>query len=1111
LSHSLAHYVSHIEPLLILLLAPFFIFPRPDRTPWLMLIVPLLWLCRWLARGRLTVRTPLDLPLLILLAMVLVSLWATFDPALSFPKLCGVFLGITLFYALVNSVRTERGVWLTTSLLLVSGAAVAGVSLVGTQWSGGKVPMLYPFLAPFYQRLPPLLRGVPRAEEGFSANQVGGTLCLFIPLAAALLLYQVRHPRRALRWTLSTLGLAGVLVLTIGVLLLTQSRQAYLSVVLALLVLGAFQGRWSRVAAIAALIAGAGLVAWYGPEKTAQAIFGVRSLDMLAGYASWAGRVEIWNRSLRVLWDHPLTGIGFDTLFCVIHARYPTFLIVPGRDLTHAHNIFLQAALNLGLPGLAAFVWLLAAFGWMLWRVWRGTTFPAYRTLVIGLFSGLLAHLIFGLADAVALGAKPGVFIWAYLGLGAALWASEQGGGGAEKRRRSIVRRLTSMLRSRFTFHDSRFWSLGIGLLVILSLFGWGYGRLARARTWLSLIEADLTAMQTLAREGPQAIAPWQPEELLRATRSDLLGLEAEFALPLALASHLGWLPGYGADLEAAPALLQMGLSLTVIGEDVLEPLHPLLALSEEDAAGDEGVLEAVVGTFQSARPQLTETLVTLEEVRRTRQAIRTARLSPWMGRWVAQFDQMLPLLEDSVRGALALPELLGRSEPRTYLVLIQNDDELRPTGGFISGAAWVVLEEGRVVELTFEDSYAVDDFSQPYPDPPVPLREIMGAQLWLFRDSNWSPDFPTSARAAIELYRLRYDVEIDGVLALDQQALQSFVASLEPLEIAEYPPDAAYPQPLTGENVIQAVRESWAPSEDEGFTNEWWRRRKDFMGRLLTEAVRKLQDEPGEVNLMSLAWAAVRASEERHLFVYVPEAEVLHQAGWDGALLDAPGDYLMVVDANLGFNKVNPYVTESLSYTVDLRDPSRPQATLIILHRHNAPETGDPETSVPCLHEPRYDLTYEQMMHRCYWDYVRIYVPRGSRLLEATPHPVPGSMLLTGEDLTGEVQVLPDEAGRTVFATFLVLAPGEWTETRFVYELPSGAVEPEGNTWRYTLRIQKQGGTSANEVQVALALPAEAKVVSISPPPTEREGNVLLYRLLLRTDIDLEVHLQAP
>jgi len=1001
LSHSLAHYVSHIEPLLILLLAPFFIFPRPDRTPWLMLIVPLLWLCRWLARGRLTVRTPLDLPLLILLAMVLVSLWATFDPALSFPKLCGVFLGITLFYALVNSVRTERGVWLTTSLLLVSGAAVAGVSLVGTQWSGGKVPMLYPFLAPFYQRLPPLLRGVPRAEEGFSANQVGGTLCLFIPLAAALLLYQVRHPRRALRWTLSTLGLAGVLVLTIGVLLLTQSRQAYLSVVLALLVLGAFQGRWSRVAAIAALIAGAGLVAWYGPEKTAQAIFGVRSLDMLAGYASWAGRVEIWNRSLRVLWDHPLTGIGFDTLFCVIHARYPTFLIVPGRDL--------------------------------------------------------------------------------------------------------------SMLRSRFTFHDSRFWSLGIGLLVILSLFGWGYGRLARARTWLSLIEADLTAMQTLAREGPQAIAPWQPEELLRATRSDLLGLEAEFALPLALASHLGWLPGYGADLEAAPALLQMGLSLTVIGEDVLEPLHPLLALSEEDAAGDEGVLEAVVGTFQSARPQLTETLVTLEEVRRTRQAIRTARLSPWMGRWVAQFDQMLPLLEDSVRGALALPELLGRSEPRTYLVLIQNDDELRPTGGFISGAAWVVLEEGRVVELTFEDSYAVDDFSQPYPDPPVPLREIMGAQLWLFRDSNWSPDFPTSARAAIELYRLRYDVEIDGVLALDQQALQSFVASLEPLEIAEYPPDAAYPQPLTGENVIQAVRESWAPSEDEGFTNEWWRRRKDFMGRLLTEAVRKLQDEPGEVNLMSLAWAAVRASEERHLFVYVPEAEVLHQAGWDGALLDAPGDYLMVVDANLGFNKVNPYVTESLSYTVDLRDPSRPQATLIILHRHNAPETGDPETSVPCLHEPRYDLTYEQMMHRCYWDYVRIYVPRGSRLLEATPHPVPGSMLLTGEDLTGEVQVLPDEAGRTVFATFLVLAPGEWTETRFVYELPSGAVEPEGNTWRYTLRIQKQGGTSANEVQVALALPAEAKVVSISPPPTEREGNVLLYRLLLRTDIDLEVHLQAP
>ena len=669
---------------------------------------------------------------------------------------------------------------------------------------------------------------------------------------------------------------------------------------------------------------------------------------------------------------------------------------------------------------------------------------------------------------------------------------------GAEQQESRRRMKHTTGGRSRFALRGS------LIATCALLMFGWLYSRFLRAQTWLSLIETDLTAIQTLAREGPQAIAPWQPEELLQMTRSDLLALQTEFALPLALAAHLGWVPAHGADLQAAPVLLQAALNLTAVGEEALEPFQPLLAASHDDAAGDEGVLEAGVRTLQDARPGLRGVLLTLEEMRRARQTIRTAHLSPRLSGWVARFDQMLPLLENSVRGAIVLPELLGALEPRTYLILVQNDDELRPTGGFVTGVAQVVVEAGRVVELTFEDSYAVDDLSRPYPEPPQPLREIMGADLWMFRDSNWHPDFPASAQVALELYQLRQDVEVDGVFALDQQALRLFVTALQPLDVWEYP------EPLTGDNVIQAVRESWAPLEDEGFTQEWWRRRKEFMGRLLTAAVQRLQDEPGRVNLMELGWAALRALEQRHVFAYVlesgPTADVLHQAGWDGALVDAPGDYLMVVDANLGFNKVNPFVTESISYTVNLRDLTRPQATLTLLHGHTAPGTAR-----PCSHEPRYDMTYEQMMHRCYWDYVRVYVPRESRLLEATPHPVPGSMLLRGAGRTGQAEVLSDEGGRSVFATFLLLGPGEEAETVFVYDLPSTVVEQQGGIFRYRLTVQKQGGTGANALQVAVGLPSGAEVIAASPPPTERKGDVLRYDLRLRTDVALEVHLRAP
>ncbi|MEE8390066.1 MAG: O-antigen ligase family protein, partial [Anaerolineae bacterium] len=341
-------HVSRIEPLLILLLAPLMIFPQLDRTPWLMAVVPLLWLCRWLGRGRLTVRTPLDVPLLILLAMTLVSLWATFDLARSFSKLCGIFFGITLFYALVNSIRTERGVWLATGLILAGGVAIAGMSLVGTQWGVRKIPILLPFLLPLYERLPRLLSNIPRAEEGFSTNQVGGTLTLFIPLVVTLLLYQItsrntqhatRNTRHAIHRALSTLGLAGTLLLVVFVLLLTQSRLAYLSTILALLLLGASQGRWPRVVAAIVLLLGIGLVATYGPEQVSHALFGIPNLETMTSDLSWVGRVEIWKRALRIIQDHPLTGIGFDALYPVMHARYPTFHHVAGRDLAHAHNI----------------------------------------------------------------------------------------------------------------------------------------------------------------------------------------------------------------------------------------------------------------------------------------------------------------------------------------------------------------------------------------------------------------------------------------------------------------------------------------------------------------------------------------------------------------------------------------------------------------------------------------------------------------------------------------------------------------------------------------------------------------------------------------------------
>ena len=99
---------------------------------------------------------------------------------------------------------------------------------------------------------------------------------------------------------------------------------------------------------------GVALAGWAGAGQVPRTLFDAGESETLADRSSWATSVEIRDRSLRVIRDHPLTGIGFDTLFEVIHARGPTFVVAAGQDRTHAHNVFLRVAVDVGLPGLVA-------------------------------------------------------------------------------------------------------------------------------------------------------------------------------------------------------------------------------------------------------------------------------------------------------------------------------------------------------------------------------------------------------------------------------------------------------------------------------------------------------------------------------------------------------------------------------------------------------------------------------------------------------------------------------------------------------------------------------------------------------------------------------------
>ena len=457
LIRQIAVFVDRWHWVLLALTAPFLVFPSPSRSLAL-LVVPGLWIAAWVAGREPLPRTPLNATLLLMFFMVLVSLWATFDIGYSLPKISGMVLGMGAFFAVAREAERPRG-WILSLLAFIGiGLGIAALGLFGTRWASSKITFFDPIIA----RLPTLIQGLQGAETGLHPNEVAGALIWVLPLMMTVSLellftdkaavelppewwqqrahrgsgrqagrgVNTRQKRRA--WGLVVVTLLCLLAtfFVSGVFALTQSRGGYIGLALTLpvLILIALPPKWRWyslvILALLALILGIAFTshweavrAWLtGSDLAADPALSLNSLE---------GRLEVWSRAIYGIQDFPFTGMGMNAFRKVVPVLYPLFTISPEVDIGHAHNEFLQAALDLGIPGLIAFLALYIGAFWMLVDLWRKggpDGILSYRAVVLGLGGGLLAHLQYGLTDAVALGAKPGVLFWMLLGLIAGLY-----------------------------------------------------------------------------------------------------------------------------------------------------------------------------------------------------------------------------------------------------------------------------------------------------------------------------------------------------------------------------------------------------------------------------------------------------------------------------------------------------------------------------------------------------------------------------------------------------------------------------------------------------------------------------------------------------------------
>ncbi|MHB1295996.1 MAG: DUF4012 domain-containing protein [Anaerolineae bacterium] len=589
-------------------------------------------------------------------------------------------------------------------------------------------------------------------------------------------------------------------------------------------------------------------------------------------------------------------------------------------------------------------------------------------------------------------------------------------------------------------------------LVLLLLLAAYPVERaVALACGWRALardLPAALAALRAPDGSGADALAAARRDlEHLEAPLETWRGLIIPLAGPLARQQAWPWL-AHAATLAdqgsfAALSLCRAGWWTLLEAESAAEQFGQVNEASGVPVARQETPLAAALRALAAERERVLAGRTALEQAIRSWEAVSSERaLSSAKG----QALQAAPLALDC---ALLAADWLGDGQPHQALLLVQNSDELRATGGYISAVAALRVQGGAVETPRYLSSDELESYAAVHPAAPDALRRMMGAGVLLLRDGNWSPDYPTTAEVVAALYALETGEQVDLVVAIDTAVVDAMLTVFGPLVLPRY--NVA----VSVEDYYETAALFWAQPLDapalggsEAEFQEWLAHRKDF-GSALLEAVQARAEALSAEDASRLLVALARSAQTHDLLAWAPGQpslqEHLRRAGLDGGVRSTEGDYLMVVDSNVGWNKADRHIARSIDYAVSL-EPEGPRARLTLTYQHTAEASAE-----PCVHRARYLESYEALTEQCYWAYTRVLVPAGSMLLA-----------VEGAERDPDVRV---EEGKSSFGLMLMVPPGETRTLILEYRLPVGVLSGPA----YLLLVQRQPGSGASPMRVTV------------------------------------------
>ena len=373
------------------------------------------------------------------------------------------------------------------------------------------------------------------------------------------------------------------------------------------------------------------------------------------------------------------------------------------------------------------------------------------------------------------------------------------------------------------------------------------------------------------------------------------------------------------------------------------------------------------------------------------------------------------------------LPSILGYPKPANYLFILQNSDELRPTGGFIGTYGIIQTKDGDITRFDTHDVYHLD---MPVKDkvnvtPPEPIKKYL-VDKWYFRDANWAPDWPTAAEKILWFYNLENQAQpkpdpikdFDGVVGITPEVIIELMKLTGPITVDGeiYTPD----------NFVDLLQYKVEKDFVRLGVPSW--HRKETVGQIATILKQRLLDLPLDrwPELIRLVGDNM-ARKNVLLYSKNPEVKaVVESEGWNGEVKKYWGDYLMVVDANMAALKTDSVMKRQIDYNLTQDKNGDLMANVTLSYSHQ----GTPSWKISR-----------------YQSFTRVYVPEGSTLLKT-------SGLESGSVVSG------DEFGRTYFGGYFKVPPRENAQLTFQYKLPRRMVENMKKYRNYGLLVQKQPGS---------------------------------------------------